>query len=91
MKRLISKSNLSDIHIIDSNVAIFELTPQEVKLNKPIFAKLFMYKFHFGKMIPYFGRHAILLLYTDTDSFIWAIYTKDLYKDLEYFKSEFDF
>ena len=42
-------------------------------------------------MIPYFGRDAIRVLYTDTDSFIWVIYTEDLYKDLEHFKTEFDF
>ena len=55
MKRLITKSNLVDIHIIDSDVAIFELKPHKVVLNKPIFsgmvclelAKLFMYKFSF--------------------------------------------
>ena len=55
-----------------------------------------MYKFHFSNIIPYFGRNAIRLLYTDTDSFIWVIYTEDLYIyiyniDLEYFKTEFDF
>ena len=99
MKRLISKSNLKDIHIIDSDVLIFEFSPLKVTLNKPIFAgmvclelaKLFMYQFHFGRMIPYFGRDNIVLLYTDTDSFIWAIYTEDLYVDLQHFESEFDF
>ena len=54
-------------------------------------AKLYMYQFHFRKMIPYFGRAKLKLLYTDTDSFIWAIYTKDLYLDLKDFHSEFDF
>lgn len=98
-KRLVSKSNLKDIYMIDDDVFIYEFTPIKVKLCKPIFvgmvclelAKNFMVKYHFQKFVPYFKRENIKLLYTDTDSFIWQIFTHDLYNDLLKFKNDFDF
>ena len=43
-------------------------------------AKRFMFQFHYLKMKP--NRH-LELLYSDTDSFIYAIKTNDVYRDLE--------
>ena len=97
--RLASKTNLKDIHIIEEDVIVFEFSKQKVLLNKPIFAgmcclefaKDFMTKSHYKRMIPYFGRGNIVVLYTDTDSYVWGIYTIDLYKDLINFRDIFDF
>lgn len=98
-KRLVSKLNLKDVYIINDDVMIYEFTPIKVKLCKPIFvgmvclelAKHFMVEYHYQKFVRYFKRENIKLLYTDTDSFIWQIFTGDLYNDLIEFQDDFDF
>jgi len=57
---------------------------QCVKLNKPIFigqcvldqSKYLMNDFHYNKMLPYFGRDNLDLLFTDTDSLCYYIKNK---------------
>ena len=51
-------------------------------------AKRFMFQFHYQKMIP---NLILELLYSDTDSFIYAITTDDVYRDLDKIKADFDF
>ena len=61
-----------------------------------------MYEFYYHKLKPYynntqstqstFGASGIIkLLYMDTDSFILSIKAKEVLKDLDYFKNDFDF
>ena len=60
-----------------------------VTLDRPIFlgfsilelSKMHMYSFHYKHMAAKYGRNA-LLVFSDTDSFIYWIRTDDLYKDL---------
>lgn len=67
-----------------------ELQKSEVVLDKPLqvgfsildLAKIPMYRFHYDFMQPRYGKKATLA-YMDTDSFIYLIYTEDLYKDLK--------
>ena len=49
-----------------------------------------MYEFYYHRLQPYYDSK-IKLHYMDTDSFILSIKTKDLIKDVEYFKDDFDF
>ena len=51
-------------------------------------AKCCMFQFHYKKMKPNLNME---LLYSDTDSFIYAIKTDDVYRDLEKIKADFDF
>ena len=51
-------------------------------------AKRFMFQFHYQKMKP---NRNLELLYSDTDSFIYAIKTDDVYRDLVKIKADFDF
>ena len=49
-----------------------------------------MYEFYYDKLQPYYNNN-VKLHYMDTDSFILSIKTRDLIKDLEYFKNHLDF
>ena len=51
-------------------------------------AKRFMFQFRYQKMKPNLNLE---LLYSDTDSFIYAIKTDDVYRDVEKIKADFDF
>ena len=61
----------------------------KVKMNKPIYlglsileiSKLLMYEFWYDYMKPKYDDK-VRLCYTDTDSFIINIKTKDFYKDI---------
>jgi hypothetical protein len=65
-----------------------------ILLNKPIFtgttvldlSKKTMYNFHYNHIKQIYGSSAVLL-YTDTDSFIYLITTDDVYKDM--FKNKY--
>lgn len=91
-------ANLKDVRILGDGVYLFELEPLNVELCKPIFigvvclelAKLFMVKYHY-RVIKHFGRKRVILVYTDTDSFIYLFFVDNLYDSLMYFRDEFDF
>ena len=51
-------------------------------------ARRFMFQFHYKKINPNLNLE---LLYSDTDSFIHAIKTDDVCRDLEKMKAGFDF
>ena len=53
-------------------------------------SKLLMYEFYHHKLQPLYNKK-IKLHYMDTDSFILSIETRNLLKDLEYLKDDFDF
>lgn len=62
---------------------------KEVRLMKPNYigmcildiSKIFMYKFHYEKVVSDYGNRAKLLM-TDTDSLIYHIKTPDVYADM---------
>ena len=88
-KRLTSKPQFLGFHILDDNVTIVQSIKRTLTLNKPIAcgfivlenAKYIMGDFWYGVMKPRY-RDKIKLLLSDTDSFIYAVYTADGYKDL---------
>ena len=79
---------------------VVSLKEKNVKLDKPIYAgfsildlshqsKYLMYDFYYNIMKPKYGQN-LKLLATDTDSFFFAVYTEDLYKDIWEISEHFD-
>ena len=88
-KRLIAKPQFKGFHILDEDVTIVQSMKTKILLNKPIAcgfmvlenSKNIMGDFWYGVMKPRYGDQIKLLL-SDTDSFIYAVYTEDGYQDL---------
>ena len=87
--KLVSEPNYHTINCILENLSIIEMKKTKVKMNKPIYlslpkleiSKILMYQFWYDYMKPKYGDN-VKLCYTDSDSFIISIKTKDLYKDI---------
>ena len=66
-------------------------------LNKPVYvgctildlSKTIMYDFHYNVMTPRYGSN-LNLLFTDTDSLMYEIFTDDIYQDMTQFQDYFD-
>ena len=88
-KKLISKPQLKGFHILDEDVTVVQSIKSKIELNKPIAcgfmvldnAKHIMGSFWYGILKPKYGDNIKLIL-SDTDSFVYAVYTDDGYKDL---------
>lgn len=98
LKKLVSKPSYDNIKIFDENCVAVHMKKNKVTLNKPIYigftvlelSKYIMFDFHYNVMKKKYGDN-IKLLFTDTDSLCYQIFTDDIYKDLESMKSYFDF
>ena len=96
--RQIRKPMFDQFHILDNDLAIFKLRKFKVKLDKPIYlgftvlelSKLHMYHLHYNIFKDRYGDK-LSLIYTDTDSFIYHVYTEDLYEDLSELNYIMDF
>lgn len=91
-KRLLkvtAKPGFKSFKIVNKDLASVELTKQNLVLNRPIYvgfsilemSKVLMYDFHYNHVKSTYGGNAELL-FTDTDSLCYNIFTNDLYKDL---------
>ena len=84
--------------IFNENLVGVHLAKQCVKLNKPIFigqcvldqSKYLMNDFHYNKMLPYFTKDNLDLLFTDTDSLCYHIKNKDPFEFMLNNKELFD-
>lgn len=82
---------------LNENMVIVRLDRVEFKYNKPVYigvsildiSKIRMYEFHYNVMKKKYNDN-IELLYTDTDSLKYLIYTKDVYEDIKEIINEFD-
>ena len=87
--KLVSEPNYHTMKIIDNNLAIIEMKKVRVRMNKPIYlgmsildiSKITMYEFWYDYIKNKYGER-VNLCYTDTDSFIINVKTKDFYKDI---------
>ena len=87
--KLVSEPNYHTMKLISENLSIIEINKVKVKMNKPIYlglsileiSKIIMYEFWSDYMKKKCG-YMVKLCYTDTDSLIMNIKTKDFYKDI---------
>ena len=87
--KLVSEPNFHTMKLIDDNLTIIEMKKVKVKMNKPIYlgmiildiSKISMYEFWYDYIKDKYDERANLC-YTDTNSFIINVKTKDFYKDI---------
>ncbi|XP_074604049.1 uncharacterized protein LOC141857450 [Brevipalpus obovatus] len=84
--------------ILDRNKAFLKCRKRRVIMDKPIFlgftvlelSKLHMYYLHYDVFKASY-KERLKLIYTDTDSFIYHIKTRDIFRDFSYFADIMDF
>ena len=88
-KKLVSEPNYHTMKLIEENLSIIEMKKVKVKMKKPIYSRLSileiskttMYEFWYDYMKRKYGD-MVKLCYTNTDSLLMNIKTKDFYKDI---------
>ena len=83
--------------VVNKNMMIFEMKKRKIVLNRPIqigvtileISKLIMYTYYFDVLKSSFGSR-IKLLYTDTDSYIVELTSRNLLEDLKSIQSTLD-
>ena len=86
---LSKKPNFESVTIFDKNLIAVHMQKTEIYFNKPVYvgqaildlSKTLMFDFHYNYIKPKYGSKAELL-FTDTDSLMYEIQTKDFYKDI---------
>ena len=87
--KLSSLPNFDRCTIFDSNLIAVHMKKTEVYFNKPVYvgqsildlSKTLMFDFHYNYIKKKYGKKSELL-FTDTDSLMYEIKTKDFYKDI---------
>ena len=87
--KLVSEPNYHTMKLIAENLSIIEMKKVKVKINKLIYlglsileiSKIIIYEFWYHYMKRKYGD-MVKLCYTDTDSLVMTIITKDFYKDI---------
>ena len=87
--KLSSRPNFDRCTIFDSNLIAVHMKKTEVYFNKPVYvgqsildlSKTLMFDFHHNYIKKKYGKKSELL-FTDTDSLMYEIKTKDFYKDI---------
>ena len=88
-KKLTAKPNYESRKIFNENLVSVHMKKTSLTMNKPVYlgmsildlSKIVMFDFHYKYIKPKYGKQA-KLLFTDTDSFLYEIQTKDFYKDI---------
>ena len=97
-KKLAAKPNYNSRKIFNENLVSVHMKKTSLTMNKPVYlgmsildlSKTVMYDFYYNYIKPKYGNKA-KLLFTDTDSFLFEIQTKDFYNDIaEDVKDRFD-
>jgi hypothetical protein len=87
LKKLIAKSQTEQFLIINEDMD--DRMKKEVLLNKPIYvgftilgiSKLLIFDYHYNVMVKRYGSNA-RLLFSDTDSLCYNLFTDDAYRDM---------
>jgi hypothetical protein len=95
--KLVSKPHCLRFQIFAEELAAIELQKVKCVINKPTYvgfavlelSKLCMYDFHYEHFKQWYPDAD--LLFTDTDSLVYHIFTDDLYADLDAHREYFDF
>ena len=96
-EKLINKPHCRRFQIFTGELAAVELQKVKCLINKPTYvgfavlelSKLHMYTFHYDHMRAWYPTSE--LLFTDTDSLVYHVFTEDLYADLAARREHFDF
>jgi hypothetical protein len=88
-KRLASKPNYRHTMWFSRNLIAMDMRRVEDVMNKPIYlgqaildlSKIVLYEFHYDYIKPKYGGKA-KLCYMDTDSLVYSMETRDVYKDI---------
>jgi len=95
--QLSAKPSFKQCRIINENVVLVQRLKRTLYLNRPLYvglaildlSKTFLYQFHYNFIKPMFKSKAELL-FTDTDSLCYQIYTDDIYKTIREHSERFD-
>ena len=98
MRKLLAKPSFYTFKIFHEKLAAVHLRTVKVVLNKPSYvgfsvldlSKLHMYKFHYDYMLGKYDVANLKLLFTDTDSLTYQIFTEDVYRDMAQDNCMFD-
>lgn len=101
LQKLVQQPNFETSIIINEKLVAVSMKKTSVNMDRPLYigmsildiSKTHMYDFHYNKMVAFYGRDNIGIVYMDTDAYIYWILTNDMYEDLRTFvhKNEFDF
>ena len=88
-EKLRAKPNFNHCNIFSEDLVAIHMKKMKLVFNKPVYlgmcildsSKTLMYDFHYNYIKQKYGDKAILL-FTDTDSFMYEIQTEDFYKDI---------
>ena len=88
-EKLVASPLFKETREFDNDLHAVLMKRESVQLNKPIYtgfsvlelSKTLMYDFHYNYMVKKYGAYA-RLLFTDTDSLCYKIFTDDIYKDM---------
>ena len=88
-EKLSAKPNFEHLTICDENLVAIHMKRTKLTFNKPVYcgmaildiSKSLMYKFHYGYILPKYGKNQ-KLLFTDTDSLCYEIEPEDFFKDI---------
>lgn len=90
VQSLIAKPEFHSLSIFSNSLVAVQLNKTKLFYNKPIYlgfcvldiSKTLMYRFHYDYMKSKF-KNNLKLLYTDTDSFIYQIFSQNLYAEIK--------
>lgn len=96
-KRYVAKPSFERFQIFNEDLVGVENKRTNLLLNKPVYvgctilelSKIVMYDFHYNVMQKRYGD-CLNLLFTDTDSLCYEIFTGDIYEDMKQFHQYFD-
>ena len=96
--KLVAKPTFAQQVIFNPDLVGIQNHKEKVLLNKPIYvgmsvldlSKHLMYDFYYKTLKPRYPEGKVRLLYTDTDSLILQVYTKDIYDDMKKNLDEYD-
>ena len=89
-EKLSAKPNFEHLTIFDENLVAIHMKITKLVFNKPVYcgmaildiSKTLIYDFHYGYILPKYGKMQSKLLFTDTDSLCYEIETEDFYEDI---------
>ena len=91
LRKRVAKPNFYRSSPITDCLTAIQYTVATLTLNRPIYvgfsvldlSKLHMYNFHYNHMcVKYPCPDQLRLLFTDTDSLVYAVHTEDIYRDM---------